>query len=443
MKGTLLIKNGIVITLGENNRVLHNHHVIIEDGKISKITDTIPSDLKFDKEIDAAGKLIMPGFINAHMHFYSTLVRGLGKAEPAHNFQEVLENLWWRLDKKLSMEDNYYSALVMMIQSIKCGTTTLIDHHASPGAVKGSLMEIAKAVTETGLRSSLCYELSDRDGKEIAQQGLEENEEFIKYCADNDKGFLKAMFGLHASFTVGEETLIKASEIGNKYNSGFHVHVAEDMSDQNATRDKYGLSVVERFRDFKILGKKSIAAHCIHIDEAEMDMLAETNTIVTHQPQSNMNNAVGISDIIKMQEKGILVGLGTDAMTVNMLEEVRTAMWAQHLRNADPSVGFMEVVNTLFFNNAKIANRFWDQKLGVIEEDAVADIVLLDYYSPTPLNEGTVLGHFIFGLSNAKVDTTIVNGRVLMENQILKIDIDEREVNAKAAEAAQKLWDRF
>lgn len=443
MKGTLLIKNGIVITLGENNRVLHNHHVIIEDGKISKITDILPADVKYDKEIDANGKLIMPGFINAHMHFYSTLVRGLGKADAAHNFQEVLENLWWRLDKKLSLEDNYYSALVMLIQSIKCGTTTLIDHHASPGAVKGSLMEIAKAVTETGLRSSLCYELSDRDGKEVAQQGIEENEEFIKYCADNDSGYLKAMFGLHASFTVGEETLIQASEIGNKYNSGFHVHVAEAMSDQNATRDKFGLSVVERFRDYKILGDKSIAAHCIHINEAEMDMLAETNTIVTHQPQSNMNNAVGISDIIKMQEKGILVGLGTDAMTVNMLEEVRTAMWAQHLRNEDPSVGFMEVVNTLFFNNARIANRFWDENLGVFEEGAAADVVLLDYFSPTPLDEGTVLGHFIFGLSNAKVDTTIVNGRVLMENQILKIDIDEREVNAKAAEAAQKLWNRF
>lgn len=209
MKGTLLIKNGIVITLGENNRVLHNHHVIIEDGKISKITDILPADVKYDKEIDANGKLIMPGFINAHMHFYSTLVRGLGKADAAHNFQEVLENLWWRLDKKLSLEDNYYSALVMLIQSIKCGTTTLIDHHASPGAVKGSLMEIAKAVTETGLRSSLCYELSDRDGKEVAQQGIEENEEFIKYCADNDSGYLKAMFGLHASFTVGEETLIQ------------------------------------------------------------------------------------------------------------------------------------------------------------------------------------------------------------------------------------------
>ena len=206
---------------------------------------------------------------------------------------------------------------------------------------------------------------------------------------------------------------------------------------------KFGMSAVERFHRYNILGHNSIAAHCIHITETEMDLLASTDTIVAHNPQSNMNNAVGIADIIKLQEKGILVGLGTDAMTVNMLEEVRAAMWAQHLRNQNPSVGFMETVNTLFFNNAKITSRFWNEKLGVLEEGAAADVILLDYYSPTPLTEETVLGHFIFGLSNAKVDTTIVNGRVLMENQKLQLDIDEAEVNAKAREVSKKLWDRF
>lgn len=443
MENNILIKNGIIITLGEKNKVLYNHNLVISEGKIKSITENVPTDTKFDKVIDADGKLVMPGFINSHMHFYSTLVRGLGKAEPAHTFQEVLENLWWRLDKKLSLEDTYYSALVMLIQSIKFGTTTLIDHHASPGVIKGSLMEIARAVKETGLRASLCYELSDRDGEQKSQEGIEENEDFIKYCNSENSEYLKAMFGLHASFTIEDATLQKASEIGNKYNSGFHVHVAEALSDQTTTREKFGNSVVERFNDFKILGKKTIAAHCIHIDGGEMDLLSDTGTMVAHNPQSNMNNAVGIADIIMLQEKGILVGLGTDAMTVNMLEEVRAAMWAQHLHNEDPAVGFMEIVNTLFFNNAKIANRFWGNKIGVLEEGAAADVILLDYFSPTPLNDNTVLGHFIFGLSNAKVDTTIVNGKVLMENQKLLIDLDEAEVNAKAREITAKLWDRF
>lgn len=443
MNNSILIKNGIIITLGEKNKVLYDYNLFIEDSKIKLISKDIPSDLKPDKIIDADGKLVMPGFINAHMHFYSTLVRGLGKAEAAHNFQEVLENLWWRLDKKLMLEDSYYSALVMMIQAIKFGTTTFIDHHASPGFVKGSLMEIAKAVNETGLRASLCYELSDRDGEKISREGIEENEEFIKYCAEKKSDFLKAMFGLHASFTIEDYTLRKAAEIGNKYKSGFHVHAAEALSDQTTTREKFGVSVVERLNDFNILGEKTIAAHCIHIDGHEMDLLAKTNTMVAHNPQSNMNNAVGIADIITLQQKGILVGLGTDAMTVNMLEEVRAALWAQHLRNEDPSIGFMETVNTLFVNNAKIANRFWNNKIGILEEGAAADVILLDYYSPTPLDEETAFGHFIFGLSNAKVDTTIVGGKILMENQKLQIDVDEKEINAKARELSKKLWDRF
>lgn len=439
----MLIKNGTLITLGENNRVLENTDVVISGGIIQSVGKNKLNENEFEKVVDAEGKIVMPGFINAHMHFYSTLVRGLGKADPAANFQEVLENLWWRLDKKLLLEDTYYSAATMMLQAIKNGTTTLIDHHASPGSVSGSLDEIARAVKETGLRASLCYELSDRDGTEISQQGLEENTEFIKKCRANNDEQLKALFGLHASFTINNDTLAKAAEIGAELNTGFHVHVAEADSDQLATKEKFKMSVVERFNHFGILGPKTIAAHCIHLNDSEIDTLAATDTIVVHNPQSNLNNAVGIADIIKMSSEGILVGLGTDAMTVNMLEEVRVALWAQHLRNSNPSVGFMEAVNTLFFNNAKITSRYWNDKLGVIEEGAAADIILLDYFSPTPLNENSVLGHFIFGLSNAKVNTTIVNGKVLMENYLLQVDLDENEINSKARECAQKLWDRF
>lgn len=443
MKTSLLIKNGIIITLGDKNQVLYDHAILIKNGIITQVAPTEKVKAPGAQTIDASGKVIMPGFINTHSHFYSTLVRGLGKAKPSKNFQEVLENLWWRLDKKLSLGDTYYSALLMLIAAIKKGTTTIIDHHASPGALSGSLQEIAKAVRETGLRASLCYELSDRDGKDVAQAGLDENEAFIKYCQSQNDDQLKAMFGLHASFTLSEQTLEKASEIGNRLNSGFHVHVAEAESDQTSTFGKTGMRVVERFLKHNILGPNTIAAHCIHITDKEMDILADTDTIVVHNPQSNMNNAVGIANIIKMSEKGILVGLGTDAMTINMLEEVRVALWAQHLLHNNPSVGFMEAVNTLFKNNRKIANRFWNINLGEIRENAAADIVLIDYESPTPLDENTVWGHLIFGISQASVDTTIANGEILMQNKKLLLDIDEKEINAKAREITKELWGRF
>ncbi|MFH2204372.1 MAG: putative aminohydrolase SsnA [Elusimicrobiota bacterium] len=443
MAETLLIKNGIIVTLGDDNKVLYGHNVLCEGGRIKKIAPASELDGKYNEVIDAHGKVVMPGFINAHMHFYSTMVRGLGKAKPSKNFKEVLDNLWWRLDKKLKLDDCYYSALLPLVDAVKRGTTTLIDHHASPFAARGSLNRIAEAVKEVGLRASLCYELSDRDGKKIAQEGIDENVDFIKRCDKKKDGQLKALFGLHASFTIGEKTMAKAAEAGNELGAGFHVHTAEAQSDQDYNEKHFGLRVVERLHRFGILGPKTIAAHCVHVNDKEIELLKETATAVVHNPQSNMNNAVGVADIIKMAEAGVLVGLGTDAMTVNMLEEVRVAQWAQHLSHDNPSCGFMESVTPLVFNNAKIAGRYWDCGLGVLAEGNAADIILMDYYPPTPFDGNTFLGHLVFGLSQSFVDTTIAGGKVLMQNKQLKIDVDEEEIAAKSLELSTKLWDRF
>ncbi len=440
---TLLIKNGIVVTLGDGNKVLHGHAVLCEGKHIKKIAPQKAFRGSYHKVIDAAGQVVLPGFINVHMHFYSTMVRGLGKASPSANFQEVLENLWWRLDKKLTLDDCYYSALLPLIDAVKHGTTTLIDHHASPFAVTGSLDVIAKAVKQVGLRASLCYELSDRDGEKIAHEGIEENVAFIKRCQREDDDRLRALFGLHASFTLTDRTLEQAAVAGRALDAGFHLHAAEAKSDQEYSVEHFGKRVVERFHEYGVLGKKTIAAHCVHVNDREMELLAETGTAVAHNPQSNMNNAVGVADIIKMARKGVLVGLGTDAMTVNMLEEMRAALWSQHLSHRNPSCGFMEAMATLASNNARIANRYWEGKLGVLKENNYADIVLIDYHPPTPFDESTFLGHLCFGLSQSAVDTTIASGRVLMEKKRLRLDIDEAEVAAKSRELSQKLWSRF
>ena len=443
MADTLLIKNGIIVTLGEENKVLRGHSILCEGGVIKKIAKASAFQGKYKKVIDAHGKAVMPGFINTHMHFYSTMVRGLGKAAPSKDFQEVLEHLWWRLDKKLTVEDSYYSAVLPLIDAVKRGTTTLIDHHASPCAARGSLRRIAEAVEEVGVRASLCYELSDRDGAKIAQDGIDENVEFIRECAGRKDERLKALFGLHASFTITDKTMEKAAKAGHDLGAGFHVHTAEAESDQAYNVKHFGLRVVERLNKFGILGPKSIAAHCVHVNDREIELLAESGTAVVHNPQSNLNNAVGIADIVKMAGRGVLVGLGTDAMTVNMLEEVRVALWAQHLKHDNPSCAFMEAASALFFNNAKIANRYWDPKIGVLKEGAAADIVLMDYYPPTPFDENTILGHFIFGLSQSFVDTTIAGGKVLMQGKKLMIDLDEERIAAKSMELSKKLWARF
>ena len=438
-----LIQNGTIITFGKSCQVLEDHAILLEGDRIARIAPKAQIQGPFDRVLDATGKVVMPGLINAHMHFYSTLVRGLGKAAPSCNFQEVLENLWWRLDKKLSLEDTYISAKVMLVEAIKKGTTTLIDHHASPGAVRGSLDQIAKAVKETGLRSCLCYELSDRDGEKIAEEGLEENAAFIRRCQSEQDPQLKAMFGMHAAFTISDKTMAKASEMGHALGAGFHVHAAEAASDVDYNVKHFGKRVIERLEAHGILGEKSMAAHCVHINQHEVEILARTGTMVASNTQSNLNNAVGIADLVNLQGAGVLIGLGTDAMTVAMLEETRVALWAQHLRANNPSCAFMEVAGAITAKNPEIASRVWGFPLGELKEGAAADVILMDYLPPTPLDNGTVLGHLIFGISQAVVDTTICGGRILMEGRKLAIGLDEAAMAAQSRELAVKLWDRF
>ncbi|MDR3682503.1 MAG: putative aminohydrolase SsnA [Geothrix sp.] len=443
MSTRILIHNGTILTFGSPCRVLEGQALLIEDGRIARIApkDAIPGP--FDQVIDAGGQVVMPGLVNAHMHFYSTLVRGLGKMAPSANFQEVLDNLWWRLDRQLSLDDVEVSAQVVLLDAIRKGTTTLVDHHASPHAITGSLDRIAGAVQASGLRACLCYEVSDRDGAAIAAEGLEENARFARRCNREGDPQLRALFGLHAAFTLSDATLDRAAALGRELGVGFHVHVAEAASDVTANIEKHGLTPVARLHAHGLLGGKSIAAHAVHVTEADIDLLAATDTFVAHNPQSNLNNAVGIADLLKLTARGVRVGLGTDAMTVNMLEEVRVALWAQHLRQDNPSCGFMEVAHALFVRNPELASRLWGFPVGTLQEGAAADLILVDYHPPTPLNGDTVLGHLIFGLSQATVDTTLCAGRVLMAGKRLAIDVDEAALAARSRDLARKLWDRF
>ena len=490
----LLIENGTVITGGKTPAVLPNHSVLIENGMITRIAPKARGGRFAGKRIDAAGKVVMPGLVNAHTHFYSTFARGLTKTRPASDFVGVLKNLWWRLDSALTTEDCYYSALIPLLDSIRHGTTSLIDHHASPQAVPGSLNAIAKAVHETGLRACLCYELSDRDGARISKEGLEENASFIRQChissrrqsallsrpsdrqhwgtplpgplpccrgegeasavpgvvyagdasvTSNSQPNVTALFGLHAAFTLKDATLEKAAKLGHELGAGFHIHVAEAQSDQDDSQRHHRKRVVERLNQFGILGPQSIAAHCVHVNRREIDLLAETGTAVVHNPQSNLNNAVGIADVVTLMQRGVLVGLGTDAMTTHMLEELRVALWAQHIRAQNPSVAFGEVVSALFGNNPEIAARALRLPVGELRTGCVGDAVIVDYDPPTPMEAGNVFGHLVFGISQAAVDTTIVGGRVLMENRRLALDLDEPRIKARARELAAKLWKRL
>lgn len=439
----MLITNGTLVTLGEKNHVLRNGALLVEDNRIAALGPTEELRRKNpDAEIlDARGKLVMPGQICAHTHFYGAFARGMAlPGEPPSNFPQILEYLWWRLDKALTHEDVRYSALVCLVDAIRNGTTTLLDHHASPNAVAGSLDVIAGAVDEAGLRACLCYEVSDRDGPEIAQQGLRENERFIEEMSGER---LAGTFGLHASLTLSEETLAQAAEIAGKLEVGFHIHAAEDKADVKDSLKKYGLRVVERLEKAGLLGPKTIAAHCVHIDAFEMDILRDTGTNVVHNPRSNMNNAVGVADVPALLRRGVNVGLGNDGFSNNMFTEMETTYLLHKLGQNDPrAMGADQVLRMAAANNARIAGLFFARPVGQLAEGAYADIILVDYVPTTPLDAGNFPWHLVFGMSGGQVSTTIVGGKVLMRDRQL-LTLDEEVIYARSRELAQKVWARM
>ncbi len=434
-------ENGIVVTLENPNRVLGDATVVVEGERIAAVGYAAAMKQRFPQAeaVDCSGKLVLPGFICTHHHFYSTMARGMGiPGEPAANFVEILERLWWKVDRALSEEDITLSAQLPLIECIRNGTTTVIDHHASPGLRDGSLDLIESAVRQAGLRASLCYEVSDRN---VAAGGMAENARFIKKVGHGD-GQIAAMMGLHASFTLSDATIEQCVGIARDAGVGCHIHVAEDAADREDSLAKYKLPTVKRLEKLGVTGEKSIFVHCVHIDESEMDVLAATRTNVVHNPESNMNNAVGVTPLLMLLRKGVLVGLGTDGMGSDMLAQMRCAYLLHRLANHDPRVAFMEAPRVLLQNNAAIAERQFGLKLGEIVVGRPADLAIIDYQPPTPLSEANFLGHLIFGLVDATVDTTVCKGKILMRGKQV-VSMDEERIARRSRELAPQMWKRL
>ncbi len=440
----MLITNARLATLGDEPRLIEDGALLIEGGSIAALGATTELTTRHPnvEQWDAAGQLVLPASICAHTHFYGAFARGMAvPGEPAANFPQVLERLWWRLDKALTLEDVRYSALVCLVDAISHGTTTLIDHHASPNGIDGSLDTIAEAVREAGLRACLCYEVTDRDGPERAQAGIAENVRFARSQGADD--LLAASFGLHASLTLSDETLADCTAAASELGLGFHIHVAEDVADQEDSLRKSGKRVVHRLRDAGILGPRTIAVHCVHVDESEIELLAETGVWVTHQPRSNMNNGVGVAPVEALLRAGVNVGLGNDGFSNLMFAEMKAAYLVHKLAQRDPrAMGGDLVMRLAYANNARLARVFWSElRLGELCEGAAADLVLLDYRPTTPLSAGNLPWHLLFGVEASAVTATVCAGRVLMRDRKL-LTLDEQAIKARSRELAARAWER-
>ncbi len=419
--------------------VLDPPSVVATDIRISGncITERGKNLRRLEKEqvIDVNGKFVVPGFVCAHTHLYSSLSRGMpGPRRAPRNFESILRQIWWKLDRALDAESIYYSALAGAIEAARCGTTTIVDHHASPNAIPGSLDLIRDALREIGLRGVLCYEVTDRGGSKKRDCGLEENERFIG-AHRNDED-MRGLVGAHATFTLSDASLRACAELAAATGTGVHIHAAEDKADVRQARGKFGRGVVERLEKAGALTPSSILAHCVHLRNHELKTVAAAGAWVVHNPRSNMNNSVGHAPIHLF---GLRAALGTDGFPADMMEEARSGFF----RNQEVAGRSESGAIVSFLQRGQgLVSVIFGRKFGTLTEGSAADLVVLDYIPPTPLTSQNLPYHFLFGWRSSQVESVMVGGRWVVRNRRI-VGIDESRVLRDAERAAAKLWKRM
>lgn len=439
----LLISHARLITQDPKLGVIDDGALLIDGDEIKAIgssSELIEAHLKPGVEhLDVQGKVVMPGLINCHTHIYSAFARGMAVSRPTRNFVEVLENLWWLVDKQLSTRDCTLSAYATISESIKMGVTTIIDHHASPNAVRDSLFAIDEAADKLGVRRSLAYEVSDRDGEQVVRDGIDENIAYMKAVNHLDNGMQNGLFGLHAAFTLSDQTLDMCANAIADVKGGYHVHVAEGLPDETLSLERHGMRVVQRLDNFGVVSPESLMIHCVHLDDDEMNIIKEHNSVVVHNPMSNMNNGVGVTPVKRILDHQIPVGLGTDAYNNDMFESLKVAKILMSHLAGEPGVGFMEAVRAQFETNAHIASTLFNRELGVLRPGAQADLIVMDYHPYTMLNSDNWAGHAVFGMQGSLVTDTMIAGSWVMQNRQVK-GLDEDRIFSEISERAQLCW---
>lgn len=432
---SLVLRGGTVVT-SLDPPSLRPSDVAVVNGRVAAEGDAEPGA----DAIDCTGCLVIPGNVCAHHHLYSALARGMPyRLEPPRDFLQVLRRVWWRLDRALDESSILHSAFVGGGDALLAGTTTIVDHHASPNAIDRSLEWLDRGLRGLGARRILCYEVTDRDGLDRTAAGLEETQLRLKEHASTGhvEPLLRTMVGAHASFTMSAETLAACVSLADEFDVGIHVHVAEDAVDERDSEARFGRRVIERIADAGALSDRSLLAHCVHVDEREMALIRESGAWVAHNARSNMNNRVGRAPVGRLGDR---VVLGTDGIDGDMFAESQAAYW--RAREDDPSISPSWVLGRLAAGAAFAGRAFDEPLLGRIEPGAPADLVVLDYDPPTPLTAENLAGHWVFGLSARDVRDVVVGGSVVVRDRRL-VRVGEAELRAHSQAAAQELWRRM
>jgi len=422
-----LLEGGLLID--PPRRIVREAALAVGDGRI---VGTAPQDTE---RVDLSGCVVMPGHVCVHHHLYSALARGMpGPAAPPRSFPEILERIWWRLDRALDPETIHLSALLGSVEAARAGTTTIIDHHASPEAIGGSLDLVALGLDEAGLRGVVCYEVTDRHGAARGREGIAEN---VRFLGENSRPRIRGMMGAHASFTVGPETMEALVAEARRMRAAVHIHLAEDDIDERDALERYGMRTAHRLARAGALGEGALVAHGVHLDESERWALRESGAWLAHNPRSNMNNGVGYAPVARMGER---VALGTDGIDGDLFTEARICYLKA--REASREIGPSFALERTAAGARLAGGLLGEPLLGTLADGAPADLIVLEYTPPTPLDAANLAGHLIFGMRSAHVRDVMVAGRWVVRDRRHEL-VDEADLAARCRDAAPQLWSRM
>lgn len=434
----LLLKNATAVQF-EPAFIKEGVDIAIDGSTIKEVGANL--SMKYPDAIvkEMHGKLVMPGLVCSHNHFYSGLARGvMADIKPSPDFISILKNLWWRMDRALDEEAVYYSGLICSLEAIKSGCTSVIDHHASPNYIGGSLSTMRKGFIKAGLRGMTCFETTDRNGgmKEM-MAGVEENIAFAQLIdrakeEGSEPYLVEAHIGAHAPFTVTNDGLAMMAEAVQATGRGIHVHVAEDRYDVTHSHHHYSQDIVERLDSFGLINEKTLLAHGLFLSDRDIDILNAKDGFLVHNARSNMNNNVGYNNKLTRFKN---VALGTDGIGADMLEELKFSFFKH--RDAGGPLWPDSFMKNLWNGNEILARNF-GAKFGRLEAGNKADLTILDYTSPTPFVADNLAGHVAFGMNAGNVNSVMVEGRFVYEDRAFPFDI--APIYAEASKVAERLW---
>ncbi|MGC8816406.1 MAG: amidohydrolase family protein [Candidatus Hadarchaeum sp.] len=439
----LLIKNGLIVTMDKDRRIIADGSVAIDEGRIVSVKKGFAGKSKSEEVIDAKGKIVMPGLICSHTHLYGMLLRAAPlKIEPPTDFSQILQRVWWPMDEAMTKDDAYASALISCLEFIKTGTTLFADTFSGPNALSGVLDRIAAAVEESGMRGIISFEATERHTHTEGARGIKENERFILKVKKERKHRVHGMFSIHASFTVSDELFRYVRELASRYKVPLTVHTSEGLCDLYHNYERYGKRTIERLRDAEVLGPDAVLAHCVHVNDDELAIIKKTGAKVAHNPMSNMLNAVGVAPVVKMLSMGIPVGLGNDGYIFDGFENIRAAFLLHKIGLRDPRVvSAMEALEMATIKGAELYGL--ENELGSIEPGKLADIIIINpKRAPTPIVPESVVGHLVNTVCGKDVETVIVGGNILMRDRKM-LSMEEEEVIKISRKSAEKLWQKL